>query len=709
VTGISYGSGTSYDYATIKYNASGVQQWVARYNGPGNDSDEATALAVDDAGNVYVTGRSGEGSSSFYDYDFATIKYNASGVQQWVARYNGPRNLSDEANALAVDGSGNVYVTGESVGSGNDYVTIKYNAAGEQQWVARYNGPGDIIVFDAANALAVDGVGNVYVTGISYGSGTLADYATIKYNASGVQQWVVRYNGPGTSSAGATALTVDGAGNVYVTGISLASGTFLDYDYTTIKYNAAGEQQWVARYNGPGNSLDIANALMVDGVGNVYVTGTSYDSETSFDYAILKYNAAGEQQWVARYNGPENDFDEATALAVDGAGNVFVTGTSYGSGTLFESDYATIKYNASGELQWVARYNGPGNDSDRANALAVDGDGNVFVTGYSYGSGTSYDYATIKYNTAGERQWVARYNGPENYSDSGIALAVDGAGNVYVTGGSANSGIFLDFDYDYATIKYNAAGEQQWVARYNGSGNDFDVAHALAVDGAGNVYVTGESDGSGTSDDCATIKYNAAGEQQWVARGNADRANALAVDGDGNVYMIGEIFGSGTSKDYVTIKYNAAGVQQWGARYNGPGNDDDGASALAVDGAGNVFVTGTSSGAGWSIYTTIKYVQTPVAVKEKEPSKPNTYYLSQNYPNPFNPSTTIRYAIAKPGQVTLKVFNLAGQEIVTLVNENKSTGEYQIQWNPYNLPNGVYVYRLQAGSFVDTKKLILLK
>jgi len=84
VTGQSAGSGTSDDYATIKYNASGVQEWVARYNGPGNRDDRAYAIAVDDAGNVYVTGQSGLGIWA----DYATIKYNASGVEQWVARYD---------------------------------------------------------------------------------------------------------------------------------------------------------------------------------------------------------------------------------------------------------------------------------------------------------------------------------------------------------------------------------------------------------------------------------------------------------------------------------------------------------------------------------------------------------------------------------------------------------------------------------------------
>jgi uncharacterized delta-60 repeat protein len=420
----------------------------------------------------------------------------------WVRRYNGPGNYDDAANAIAVDGQGNVYVTGYSYGSGtsDDYATIKYNSAGQEQWVQRYNGPGNDA--DNVDAIAVDAQGNIYVTGYSCGSGTFEDYATIKYNSTGQEQWVARYNGPGNSMDMTHSLAVDGQGNVYVTGSSDGSGTISDY--ATIKYNSAGVEQWVQRYNGPGNNLDAASAIALDGQGNVYVTGWSGGSGTNYDYATIKYNSVGVQQWVQRYNGPGNDWDVASAIALDGQDNVYVTGRSDGSGT--DEDYATIKYNSTGVEQWAQRYNGPGNNWDVACAIALDGQGNVYVTGYSDGSGTDADYATIKYNSAGVEQWVQRYNGPGNDHDMASAIAVDGLGNVYVTGRSASLGSY-PFNYDYATIKYNSAGVEQWVQRYNGPGNYDDVASAIAVDGQDNVYVTGRSYGSGTDADYATIKY----------------------------------------------------------------------------------------------------------------------------------------------------------------------------------------------------------
>jgi len=431
-------------------------------------------------------------------------------AQGWVARYNGPGNSYDWARAIALDNSGNIYVTGWSWGSGTfvDYATVKYDSSGVEQWVARYNGPGND--YDFANAVALDNSDNIYVTGWSGGSGTLSDYATVKYDSSGVEQWVARYNGPGNDCDQANAIALDNSGNVYVTGESWGSGT--DYDYATVKYDSSGVEQWVARYNGPGNGYDQAYAIALDNSDNVYVTGGSWGSGTDYDYATVKYYSSGVEQWVARYNGPGNWWDYANAIALDNSGNIYVTGGSRGSGTY--DDYATVKYDSSGVEQWVARYNSPGNDGDYANAIALDNSGNIYVTGMSYGSYTVEDYATVKYDSSGVEQWVARYNGPGNSYDRAHAIALDNSGNVYVTGWSWGSGT----DYDYATVKYDSSGVEQWVERYDGPGNEWDQANAIALDNSGNIYVTGRSMGSGTYEDYATIKYLQVGVEEKVTR-----------------------------------------------------------------------------------------------------------------------------------------------------------------------------------------------
>ena len=402
------------------------------------------------------------------------------------------------------------------------------------------------------------------------------------------QRWVMRYNGPGNSIDVAQALALDNLGNIYVTGYSQGNGT--GYDYATIKYDPNGNMKWVARYNGPGNWYDYAYAIAVDNSGNVYVTGTSPDINRVDDYATVKYDTNGNQLWVRRYNSSSNGDDEAHALAIDNLGNVYVTGWSDVNSTYY--DYTTIKYGHDGTELWVKFYNN--SSVDKANALAIDGFGNVYVTGESSGS-TDYDYATIKYDTSGNQIWVRRYNGPKSSSrDSANALAIDGLGNIYVTGESESSGSPYS---DYATIKYDANGNQMWVNRYSFSLWDDDIAHALTVDGVGNVYVTGVSTGG-----YATIKYDANGNQMWVSRYTSGSARALAVDNLGNIYVTG-----GSASDYATVKYDPNGKQLWVRRYNGPGNGSDAAYALAVDSVGNTYVTGSSIGTAFADYATIKY------------------------------------------------------------------------------------------------------
>jgi uncharacterized delta-60 repeat protein len=435
-----------------------------------------------------------------------------------------------------------------------------------------------------------------------------------------------------------------------------------NYVYATIKYNSAGVQQWVARYNGPDNSQDRAVSLAVDGQGNVYVTGESYSTATTYDFATIKYNAAGVQQWVRTYSGPAGSvfFDQARSLAMDGQGNVYVTGLSDSVGP----DYLTIKYNPSGAEQWVARYNsfnGQVNSNDDPSSIAVDAHGNVYVTGYSQTTGQLLQYATVKYNSSGIQEWVQLYVGSDTlgvYQHIANAIAVDSFGNVHVTGVSQGNGT-----PDYATVKYGPTGDEEWAVVYNGPGNSQDNSRAIALDAQGNVYVTGESWGSGTGLDCSTIKYN------------------------------------------------SSGVLQWLARYDGPGNVNDYANAIAVDAQGGVYITGQSNQGQTGLnfdYVTIKYSQ-PTGVPEASSLLPERVALFQNYPNPFNPGTKIGFEIATFGLVSLKVYDPLGSEVATLVNEELRPGIYERVFDGENLASGVYFYRLMTNSFVQTRKLVLMK
>jgi len=378
VTGTTATTGSN-DWTTIKYNSAGVQEWLRTLDGGG--SDAAFAITTDDAGNVYVTGSSAGG---LY---YLTAKYSAAGDQLWVQSFADIGD-GDAAADIVVDHDGNVYVTGYSVttGTGLDIVTIKYSPGGVERWVRRYDSENGE---DVPAAIACDASG-IYVTGRS-----TSGYTTIKYDFNGVQQWVRTYDG-GNGSDSPAALVVDAAGNLYVTGQSTGSGT--NADYATIKYDAAGTEQWVRRYDGPTTELphdyDRAVALAVDVNGNVFVTGNSSD-----DFATVKYDAAGTEIWVRRYDGPAAGADWATAIAVDASGNAYVSGSSFGDATT-QYDFATLSYDPSGTVRWTERYNGPGNSYDTPYSIAVYSSGDVYVSGSSGGSGTGLDYATIKYARA---------------------------------------------------------------------------------------------------------------------------------------------------------------------------------------------------------------------------------------------------------------------------------------------------------------------
>jgi len=420
----------------------------------------------------------------------------------------------------------------------------------EELWVSRYDGP--IGGHDWGRALAVDEWGNIYVTGESEDENTDRDVVTIKYNQEGDSIWVRRFNGPTNGYDWAAFLALDESGNVYVAGGS--EGKETDFDYLILKYNPSGELLWKNRYDGSGSSTDRVSALALDGWGNAYLTGESQGENSGLDYATLKYDKNGEVIWIRRYNGPQNGHDYARGLAVDSEGNVYVTGYSHGG--LTRSDYLTLKYNASGDLLWEGRFNTPENSIDRANAIAVNSSGDVYVTGFSYGVKTDYDILTIKYSSSGKLLWEKEYNGPANGMDRAQALALDGSGNVCVTGQSEDPKTLCDF----LTIKYNTSGDTLWIRRYEGPGNhnDWDLANAIAIDNFGSIYVTGESQGTGTDLDYATVKYSPSGDLLWVERytqPSIDNAFALALDDSGNVYVTGFSHGSETNSDYATVKY----------------------------------------------------------------------------------------------------------------------------------------------------------
>ncbi len=397
VTGVSAGTNGYMDYLTIKYSNSGVPIWTQRFNGAGNWHDFVNAMAIDDSGNVYVTGTSfGGGFTPTNNY--LTIKYNRAGVQQWIEEFDRAVNY-DEATAITTDDSGYVYVTGYAVGgTQEDFFTIKYDFNGNIIWTTAFNGASNLV--DIPIRIALDSAYNVYVAGSAFQTNMTMDFATVKYNSNGVQQWAKFYHGNANGNGAwdyITDMKVTPGGTVYVVGIG---GNYNFDPWTTIKYDTYGNQKWLRKWSASNtyNYFETPHALVVDSAENIYTTG-SEDVTNMHACVTMKYDSSGTQQWVRYYTYlTVNVLDVGRAICLDLQGNIYVAGNSPSNLSGGNHDYFTIKYDPSGTLQWNIRYNGLGNQMDRAGVVLVDSVGSIYITGYSYGGGTGNDYATVKYS-----------------------------------------------------------------------------------------------------------------------------------------------------------------------------------------------------------------------------------------------------------------------------------------------------------------------
>ncbi len=609
-------------------NASGqsvkaTEEWVAIYDGTASQRDDGVGAVVDAGGNVYVTGNSGA--------DFATVKYDKTGAELWRARYSATSTSSDQPVALAVDDAGNVYVAGQSNAGSWDYLLIKYDASGAEQWVQTYDGAGgNDTLYDMA-VVDVSGQTYIYVTGSSEAnrsSSASADYATVKYDAAGTELWVARYDAGSTDAA--QSLVVDGSGNAYVTGYTYQVAPESRRYYTTVKYDAAGTEQWVASYGGVAGSNNYAYDIGLDSSGNVVVTGST---------ATVQYNATtGAQQWATP--GPI-----AYTLATDGAGNTFVTGTATrkldatgavawslpdpgraiavdAGGAVYVAwepdgdtsvnienrDLQTTKYDTDGTVLWSSLYDSGENHRESVNSVALyvdSGDGVTYlvVSGDSEGEFTLSDYATVKYEVmAGAEQWASRFDGVASSSSEANDLVVDASGNAYVTGFTYISDSFTA----YATAKYGPDGAELWakVHDFPPSSPGTKKAKGIVLDAAGSAYVTGTYYNAQLYGVCGTVKYDTDGVLQWAVTYDSglnddcfDIGSFLdSSDGQTYIYVAAASAKSGGRNDYALIKYDSAGVEQWVRTYSFVGADNyaNTPTSLTVDDAGNAYLAGSS-------------------------------------------------------------------------------------------------------------------
>ncbi|MEG4115239.1 MULTISPECIES: SBBP repeat-containing protein [unclassified Microcoleus] len=442
---------------------------------------------------------------------------------EWLKQFGTPND--DRFRSTALDSAGSLYLTGDTYlplsgtnPSTNAWVT-KYDSTGSQSWLKQL---GD----NLATEVTVDSAGNVYLTGSTAAASPVkifndSDAWVAKYDSTGSQLWLKQFVF-GNSNDYPSCLGVDSAGNVYLTGTS---------GYTTSGAGGGPKSAWVAKYDDSGNQLwlkgvnadthDLSDGIKVDSSGNVYLTGTNYNFSKGYPPDVhtwaAKYDSNGNQLWLKQVGTADSDYPEITApsdLAADSAGNLYLTGEtngSLGSPNAGSEDIWATKYDSNGNQLWLKQFGSPEYDF-RPNS-ALDSAGNLYLTGETNGSlggpnAGSEDIWATKYDSNGNQLWLKQFGSPEY--DFPSDLAVDNAGNVYLTGstegalGGTNAG-----GQDIWATKYDSNGNQLWLKQFGTA--ESDSSSELALDSAGPLYLTGQTNG-------ALGGPNAGGQDIWIAK-----------------------------------------------------------------------------------------------------------------------------------------------------------------------------------------------
>ena len=516
-------------------------------------------------------------------------------------------------------------------------------------------------------------------------------------------------------------ITTDGSGGTIITWQNFSGGR---YEIYAQRMNASGVAMW--KTNGVTICKQDSNynpVIVSDDSGGAIIVWQSYRGSSTADIYAQRINSMGIVQWTTDGVPVSTVVFEQDSITIikDGFGGAILAWQDYRSNNGFADIYAQ-RINSQGDMLWTANGVNICNQAaaQRGPKVITDGSGGAFVTWYDNRAG-DYDIYTQRIGSAGAVQWTT--NGVATCTMASDQLkpdiCTDGAGGIIVT--------WYDFrsttDYNIYAQRQGPSGAIVWVV--DGVVMNNNVAYAqtdpkIVTDSLGGAIISWTDYRTGITADIYAQRVNSTGTVQWTATGviictseNDQIKSQLVSDGNNGAYITWQDDRNMGSSDIYAQRIASNAAINWPATgylicaaadiQTVPmiiSNGDLGAIVVWQD-----FRNGSNS----DIYETGFNISGLVSNNNEVSIIPDEFKLSQNYPNPFNPSTSINYSIPTASNVKITIYDALGKSVNVLVNQNQLSGNYNIMWNASNLPSGVYIYKIEAGSFTDAKKMILIK
>jgi len=516
-------------------------------------------------------------------------------------------------------------------------------------------------------------------------------------------------------------ITTDGSGGTIVTWQNFSGGR---YEIFAQRMNASGVAMWLT--NGVIISKQDSNynpVIVSDDSGGAIIVWQSYNGSPTADIYAQRINSMGFVQW-SEYGVPVSTVvfeQDSISIIKDGLGGAILAWQDYRSNNGFADIYAQ-RINSQGDMLWTANGVNICNQAaaQRGPKVITDGSGGAFVTWYDNRAG-DYDIYTQRIGSAGAVQWTT--NGVATCTMASDQLkpdiCTDGAGGIIVT--------WCDFrsttDYNIYAQRQGPSGAIVWVV--DGVVMNNNVAYAqtdpkIVTDNLGGAIISWTDYRTGITADIYAQRVNSTGAVQWTATGviictsaNDQIKSQLVSDGNNGAYITWEDHRNVGNSDIYAQRIASNAAINWAATgylICAAANNQTVPVIVSNGNLGAIVVwQDFRNGVNSDIYETGFNTSGLVSNNNEVSIIPDEFKLSQNYPNPFNPSTSINYSIPTASNVKITIYDALGKNVNELVNKSQVSGNYSVVWNAANMPSGVYIYKIEAGSFSETKKMILIK